>query len=154
MELTIVLIILQVSTGMSSASVERSLVVLDPIPVHLMQKRRNTRTVVTTHKMGTEALRSMNSGMCSGGLAVRRPCLKVPCVPSGSLYQRTNLRYFCFVCETSNSFGRLTLTSISSVTMQVLQDNLEWEDVQWSQTGVWVAGKEYPLARVHFLSAN
>lgn len=48
----------------------------------------------------------------------------------------------------------LTLPSVSMVTMQVLQDNLEWEDVQWSQTGVWVAGKEYPLARVHFLSAN
>jgi hypothetical protein len=38
--------------------------------------------------------------------------------------------------------------------MQVLQDSLEWEDVQWSQTGVCVAGKEHPLARVHFLSAN
>ncbi|CAD6209070.1 unnamed protein product [Miscanthus lutarioriparius] len=38
--------------------------------------------------------------------------------------------------------------------LEVLQDNLEWEDVQWSQTGVWVAGKEHPLARVHFLSAN
>ncbi|KAF2922788.1 hypothetical protein DAI22_07g139900 [Oryza sativa Japonica Group] len=38
--------------------------------------------------------------------------------------------------------------------LEVLQDNLEWEDVQWSQTGVWVAGKEYPLARVHFLSSN
>ncbi|VAH74086.1 unnamed protein product [Triticum turgidum subsp. durum] len=38
--------------------------------------------------------------------------------------------------------------------VEVLQDNLEWEDVQWSQTGVWVSGKEYPLARVHFLSAN
>ncbi|AQK52177.1 hypothetical protein ZEAMMB73_Zm00001d050244 [Zea mays] len=38
--------------------------------------------------------------------------------------------------------------------LEVLQDNLEWEDVQWSQTGVWVSGKEYPLARVHFLSAN
>ncbi|CAD6244957.1 unnamed protein product [Miscanthus lutarioriparius] len=38
--------------------------------------------------------------------------------------------------------------------LEVLQDNLEWEDVQWSQTGVWVYGKEYPLARVHFLSAN
>ncbi|KAK3163722.1 hypothetical protein QOZ80_1AG0007440 [Eleusine coracana subsp. coracana] len=36
--------------------------------------------------------------------------------------------------------------------LEVLQDNLEWEDVQWSQTGVWIAGKEYPLARVHFLS--
>ncbi|KAL5668070.1 hypothetical protein ACJX0J_020291, partial [Zea mays] len=29
--------------------------------------------------------------------------------------------------------------------LEVLQDNLEWEDVQWSQTGVWVSGKEYPL---------
>uniref|UniRef100_A0ACD5WJJ9 Uncharacterized protein n=1 Tax=Avena sativa TaxID=4498 RepID=A0ACD5WJJ9_AVESA len=38
--------------------------------------------------------------------------------------------------------------------VEVLQDNLEWEDVQWSQTGVWVSGKEYPLARVHFLSSN
>ncbi|XP_062198703.1 uncharacterized protein LOC133901363 [Phragmites australis] len=38
--------------------------------------------------------------------------------------------------------------------LEVLQDNLEWEDVQWSQTGVLVAGKEYPLARVHFLSSN
>ncbi|MQM05580.1 hypothetical protein Taro_038391 [Colocasia esculenta] len=35
--------------------------------------------------------------------------------------------------------------------LEVLEENLEWEDVQWSQTGVWVAGKEYPLARVHFL---
>lgn len=38
--------------------------------------------------------------------------------------------------------------------MQVLQDNLEWEEVQWSQTAVWVSGKEYPLARVHFLSSK
>jgi hypothetical protein len=44
--------------------------------------------------------------------------------------------------------------SVAWGTMQVLQENLEWEDVQWSQTGVWVSGKEYPLARVHFLSAN
>ncbi|GJN37657.1 hypothetical protein PR202_gb26636 [Eleusine coracana subsp. coracana] len=36
--------------------------------------------------------------------------------------------------------------------LEVLQDSLEWEDVQWSQTGVSIAGKEYPLARVHFLS--
>jgi hypothetical protein len=105
MELTVLLILLQVSTGTSSASVERSLVVLDQIPMHLMQNRRNTRTVVTIHKMGTEALWTMNSGMCSDGLVVRRPCLKVPCVPSVSPYQQTNLRYFCFVCETSNRFG-------------------------------------------------
>ncbi|CAH9104130.1 unnamed protein product [Cuscuta epithymum] len=38
--------------------------------------------------------------------------------------------------------------------VEVLEENLEWEDIQWSQTGVWVAGKEYPLARAHFLSPN
>ncbi|XP_042507442.1 titin homolog isoform X2 [Macadamia integrifolia] len=38
--------------------------------------------------------------------------------------------------------------------LEVLEENLEWEDVQWSQTGVWIAGKEYLLARVHFLSPN
>lgn len=38
--------------------------------------------------------------------------------------------------------------------VEVLEDNLDWEDIEWSQTGVWVAGKEYALARVHFLSAN
>lgn len=38
--------------------------------------------------------------------------------------------------------------------IEVVEDNLDWEDVQWSQTGVWIAGKEYTLARVHFLSPN
>ncbi|KAK9046541.1 hypothetical protein V6N11_052428 [Hibiscus sabdariffa] len=38
--------------------------------------------------------------------------------------------------------------------VEVLEESIEWEDVQWSQTGVWVAGKEYTLARVHFLSSN
>ncbi|KAK1367195.1 Histone deacetylation protein Rxt3 [Heracleum sosnowskyi] len=38
--------------------------------------------------------------------------------------------------------------------LEVLEDNLDWEDIEWSQTGVWIAGKEYPLARVHFLSPN
>ncbi|KAF3444196.1 hypothetical protein FNV43_RR13886 [Rhamnella rubrinervis] len=38
--------------------------------------------------------------------------------------------------------------------VEVLEENVDWEDVQWSQTGVWVAGKEYTLARVHFLSMN
>ncbi|KAK1426519.1 hypothetical protein QVD17_15193 [Tagetes erecta] len=37
--------------------------------------------------------------------------------------------------------------------LQVLEENLDWEDIQWSQTGVWISGKEYPLSRVHFLSA-
>ncbi|XP_076952232.1 uncharacterized protein LOC143625900 [Bidens hawaiensis] len=36
--------------------------------------------------------------------------------------------------------------------LKVLEDNLDWEDIQWSQTGVWISGKEYPLSRVHFLS--
>ncbi|KAL9344263.1 hypothetical protein Peur_061938 [Populus x canadensis] len=31
---------------------------------------------------------------------------------------------------------------------QVLEENLDWEDVQWSQTGVWIAGKEFTLARI------
>ncbi|KAE8680314.1 hypothetical protein F3Y22_tig00111392pilonHSYRG00628 [Hibiscus syriacus] len=38
--------------------------------------------------------------------------------------------------------------------VEVLVENIDWEDVQWSQTGVWIAGKEYTLARVHFLSSN
>ncbi|KAI4364344.1 hypothetical protein MLD38_020450 [Melastoma candidum] len=38
--------------------------------------------------------------------------------------------------------------------LEVLEENLDWEDVQWSQTGAWVAGKEYVFARVHFLSLN
>ncbi|KAL9318004.1 hypothetical protein ACSQ67_014521 [Phaseolus vulgaris] len=38
--------------------------------------------------------------------------------------------------------------------IEVLEESLDWEDVQWSQTGVWIAGKEYALARVHFLSMN
>ncbi|PWA47647.1 Histone deacetylation protein Rxt3 [Artemisia annua] len=36
--------------------------------------------------------------------------------------------------------------------LEVLEENLDWEDIQWSQTGVWISGKEYPLSRVHFLS--
>eukprot|EP01018_Ginkgo_biloba_P023775 Gb_35031 [translate_table: standard] len=36
--------------------------------------------------------------------------------------------------------------------VEVLEENLDWEDTQWSQAGVWVRGKEYPLARAHFLS--
>ncbi|PON35591.1 Histone deacetylation protein Rxt [Parasponia andersonii] len=38
--------------------------------------------------------------------------------------------------------------------VEVVEENLDWEEVQWSQTGVWIAGKEYTLARVHFLSMN
>ncbi|KAL9324257.1 hypothetical protein ACSQ67_009114 [Phaseolus vulgaris] len=38
--------------------------------------------------------------------------------------------------------------------VEVLEESLDWEDVQWSQTGVWIARKEYTLARVHFLSMN
>uniref|UniRef100_A0A0D9WYR6 Uncharacterized protein n=1 Tax=Leersia perrieri TaxID=77586 RepID=A0A0D9WYR6_9ORYZ len=51
-------------------------------------------------------------------------------------------------------YNRYELCFSGEKARSVLQDNLEWEDVQWSQTGVWVAGKEYPLARVHFLSSN
>ncbi|XAR73127.1 hypothetical protein NMG60_11006982 [Bertholletia excelsa] len=38
--------------------------------------------------------------------------------------------------------------------LEVLEENLDWEDIKWSQTGVYIVGKEYPLARVHFLSPN
>ncbi|KAL2553337.1 Histone deacetylation protein Rxt3 [Forsythia ovata] len=38
--------------------------------------------------------------------------------------------------------------------VEVLEENLEWDDIAWSQTGVWIAGKEYNLARAHFLSPN
>ncbi|XWS16754.1 hypothetical protein CRYUN_Cryun33cG0005900 [Craigia yunnanensis] len=38
--------------------------------------------------------------------------------------------------------------------VEVLEEKIDWEDVQWSQTGVWIAGKEYTLARVHFLASN
>ncbi|KAL4562573.1 hypothetical protein LXL04_034782 [Taraxacum kok-saghyz] len=31
--------------------------------------------------------------------------------------------------------------------LQVLEENLDWEDIQWSQTGVWISGNEYPLSR-------
>lgn len=33
----------------------------------------------------------------------------------------------------------------------VMNENLDWEEIKWSQTGVFVAGKEYTLARVHFM---
>ncbi|KAL6583501.1 hypothetical protein OROMI_005579 [Orobanche minor] len=36
--------------------------------------------------------------------------------------------------------------------VEVLEESLEWEDISWSQTGAWIAGKEYHIARVHFLS--
>ncbi|KAF3334913.1 Transcriptional regulatory protein rxt3 [Carex littledalei] len=36
--------------------------------------------------------------------------------------------------------------------LEILVEHVEWDDVQWSSSGVWVAGKEYTLARVHFLS--
>ncbi|GFP97333.1 hypothetical protein PHJA_001877400 [Phtheirospermum japonicum] len=38
--------------------------------------------------------------------------------------------------------------------VEVLEDNLEWDDISWSQTGAWIGGKEYHLARAHFLSPN
>lgn len=51
-------------------------------------------------------------------------------------------------------FFNCTIVHILHFLMQVLEENLDWEDVQWSKTGVWIAGKEYTLARVHFLSMN
>ncbi|KAL1536571.1 U1 small nuclear ribonucleoprotein 70 kDa [Salvia divinorum] len=36
--------------------------------------------------------------------------------------------------------------------VEVLEDNLEWDEIAWSQTGAWIGGREYHLARAHFLS--
>jgi len=36
----------------------------------------------------------------------------------------------------------------------VLEENIDWEDILWSQAGVWIAGKEYALSRVHFMSMD
>ncbi|XP_071915193.1 uncharacterized protein [Coffea arabica] len=38
--------------------------------------------------------------------------------------------------------------------VEVLADNLEWEDINWTSTGVVIAGKEYHLARARFMSPN
>lgn len=38
--------------------------------------------------------------------------------------------------------------------VEALEENLDWEEIQWSQTSVWVRGQEYPLARAHFLASN
>ncbi|XP_059644862.1 uncharacterized protein LOC132286526 [Cornus florida] len=38
--------------------------------------------------------------------------------------------------------------------LEVLEENVGWEDILWSQTGVCIAGKEYPVTRVHFFSPN
>ncbi|EPS74224.1 hypothetical protein M569_00530, partial [Genlisea aurea] len=36
--------------------------------------------------------------------------------------------------------------------VEILEENVEWEEILWSQTGVWIGGKEYQLARAHFLA--
>jgi len=38
--------------------------------------------------------------------------------------------------------------------VQVLQDGLAWEEVQWSPTSVWVRGTEYLLTRAQFISPH
>ncbi|XP_052195064.1 uncharacterized protein LOC127803079 [Diospyros lotus] len=38
--------------------------------------------------------------------------------------------------------------------LEVVEENVDWEDVQWSPTGVSIGGKDYPLARAHFMSPN
>ncbi|KAL8171829.1 hypothetical protein V2J09_023633 [Rumex salicifolius] len=36
--------------------------------------------------------------------------------------------------------------------LDVIDDDLDWEDVQWSETGLWVGGKEYNIVRMIYLS--
>ncbi|KAK6931865.1 Histone deacetylation protein Rxt3 [Dillenia turbinata] len=31
--------------------------------------------------------------------------------------------------------------------VEIIEENIDWEDVQWSQTGVFIAGKEYAITR-------
>ncbi|CAI9108858.1 OLC1v1008558C1 [Oldenlandia corymbosa var. corymbosa] len=38
--------------------------------------------------------------------------------------------------------------------VEVLADNLDWEDINWTPVGVHITGKEYSLARAHFMSPN
>ncbi|CAK9193215.1 unnamed protein product [Sphagnum troendelagicum] len=38
--------------------------------------------------------------------------------------------------------------------VEVLQDGLAWEEVQWSPTSVWVRGTEYLLTRAQFISPH
>eukprot|EP00246_Nothoceros_aenigmaticus_P003464 TRINITY_DN14626_c0_g1_i1.p1 TRINITY_DN14626_c0_g1~~TRINITY_DN14626_c0_g1_i1.p1 ORF type:complete len:765 (+),score=161.52 TRINITY_DN14626_c0_g1_i1:436-2730(+) len=38
--------------------------------------------------------------------------------------------------------------------VEVLESGVHWEEIQWSQTSVWVRHKEYALARAQFLSPN
>ncbi|KAL1569470.1 U1 small nuclear ribonucleoprotein 70 kDa-like [Salvia divinorum] len=35
--------------------------------------------------------------------------------------------------------------------VEVMEDNLEWDDISWTQTGAWIAGRDYHLARAHFI---
>lgn len=46
------------------------------------------------------------------------------------------------------------LLFLLKIWQQVLEDGLAWEEIQWSQAGVWVREKEYTLARAQFLSQN
>ncbi|XP_073389172.1 uncharacterized protein [Physcomitrium patens] len=36
--------------------------------------------------------------------------------------------------------------------IEVLEEGLTWEEVQWSPTSVWIRGAEYVLSRAHFFS--
>lgn len=32
-----------------------------------------------------------------------------------------------------------------------MDDNIEWDDITWTQTGAWIAGRDYHIARAHFI---
>ncbi|XP_042021028.1 uncharacterized protein LOC121768556 [Salvia splendens] len=35
--------------------------------------------------------------------------------------------------------------------VEVMDDNIEWDDITWTQTGAWIAGRDYRIARAHFI---
>ncbi|XP_047973896.1 uncharacterized protein LOC125216268 isoform X2 [Salvia hispanica] len=35
--------------------------------------------------------------------------------------------------------------------VEVMDDNIEWDDITWTQTGAWIAGRDYHIARAHFI---
>ena len=36
--------------------------------------------------------------------------------------------------------------------LQILEDGILWESIEWSPSAVWIRGKEHPLTRVQFMS--
>jgi hypothetical protein len=40
----------------------------------------------------------------------------------------------------------------SMLVVQIIEDGVIWENVEWSPSAIWVRGREFPLTRVQFMS--